>query len=172
VSGFRLSSESSKTNAAIANIPSTVDVPEEDVSENPKHYVLGQLLLAWKQRRNSLPARVESDAAPATQVLEPWETGPRLNEAGEMLTVFPPTSIDIGVLKLQGTNMSKINTCSRPTSCVRQRTRVNAGTNLRCRFGTTDRLKKFRDAVRVTDDLCGSSVEDSCCSSEYGLPVH
>ena len=163
MSEFRLSSDSegSKTDAAIANIPSTVDVLEKDVSENPKHYVIGQLCLPLEQGTNSLPVRDESDAAPAMQVLEPLETGPRLNEAGEMVTSFPPTLIKIGVSKLQGTNMSRINTCSRPTSWARQRTRVNAGTKLRCRFGTSDRLKKFRDVVRVTENLCGSSVEDS-----------
>ena len=171
-SEFRYSSEGSKTDATISNIPSTVDILEEDVSENPKRYVMGQPCLPLEQRTNSLPVRVESDAAPATQVLEPSETGPRLNEVWEMLTVFPPTSIEIGVLKLQGTNTSKINTDSWPTSCARQRTRVNAGTKLRCRFGTTDRLEKFRNAVRVTDNLCGSSVEDGCCSSDYGLSVH
>jgi len=89
-----------------------------------------------------------------------------------VVIVFPPTLIEIGMLKLQGTNMSKINIYSQPTSCARQRTRVNAGTKLWCQFGTTDLLEKFRDAVRVTDNLCGSSVEDSCCSSKYGLSVH
>jgi len=133
---------------------------------------LCQLCLHLKQRRNSLPFRVESDIAPATQSLEPEETGPRLNEAGEMLTAIPPTSIEIGVLESQGTNKTKINTYSRPTSCARQRTREKAGTNFRCRFGTTDPAKKCRDAVRVTDDQFVSSVEDSCCSSEYGLSVH
>lgn len=89
-----------------------------------------------------------------------------------MLTVFPPTLIEIGVLKLQGTNTLKINTYSRPTSCARRRTRVNAGTKLQFQFGATDLLEKFRDAVWVTDNLCGSSVEDSCLSSKYGLSVH
>jgi hypothetical protein len=39
------------------------------------------------------------------QVSEPGKIGPRLNEAGEMMMVIPPTSKDIGVLKLQGTKI-------------------------------------------------------------------
>jgi len=89
-----------------------------------------------------------------------------------MLMVFPPTSTEIGVSELQGTNMSKMNTYSWPTSCARQRTCVKAGTNFRCRSGTRDLVKKCRDAVRVTDDLFVSNVEDSRCSSEYGSSVH
>jgi hypothetical protein len=78
-------------------------------------------------------------------------------------------SIEIEALKLQGTNMSKINTSSRPTSCARQRTRVCA---IPCGFGTIDLVKKCRDAVLVTDDLSAYSVEDGFCFSEYGLSVH
>ena len=68
--------------------------------------------------------------------------------------------------------MPKINTGSRPTDCARQRTRVKAGTSLRCLFGTTDLTEKCCDAVRVTDDLFACSVEDSICLSEYGSAVH
>ena len=55
MSKSQLSSEGSKTDADIPNIPSTVDILEEDVSENPKRYVIGQLCLTLKQRTNSLP---------------------------------------------------------------------------------------------------------------------
>ena len=43
------------------------------------------------------------------QVSDPGKIGPRLNEAGEMLMVFPPTSKEIGVLKLQGTEIEDKN---------------------------------------------------------------
>ena len=60
------------------------------------------------RKNNSPPVKSGSAAAPAIQVLEFGETGPRLNEAGEMLTVFPPTSIEMGVLNVQGTRVVKI----------------------------------------------------------------
>ena len=81
----------------------------------------------------------------------------------------PPISIEIEVLKLQGTNMSKIDTSSRPTGSARQRTRVYA---IPCGSGTIDLVKKCRDAVWVTDDLAAYSVEDGFFFSDYGLAVH
>ncbi len=39
---LRHSSEVSKADAAITGVPSSVDVLEEDVSENPEHCVMGQ----------------------------------------------------------------------------------------------------------------------------------
>ena len=47
--------------------------------------------------------------APARQVVEPWEIGPRLNEAAEMLTDLPPTLKEMGVLNEQGTRIFKIH---------------------------------------------------------------
>jgi len=58
-----------------------------------------------------------------------------LNEAGEMLMVFPPTSKEIGVLKSQGTKIED----------------KNATTNLWCPRDTNDWLKKVCDAGRVTN---------------------
>lgn len=78
-------------------------------------------------------------------------------------------SMAMEVLKLHGTNMSKINKSSLPTGCERQRTRVSA---IPCGHGTIDLVKKCRDAVRVTDDLPAYSVEDGFCFSEYALSVH
>lgn len=71
-SEFRLSSEVSKTDAAIANIPSTVDVPEEDVSENPKHCVIYRSALFAFKAMNKLTSgqtrvrRRTSDASTRT----------------------------------------------------------------------------------------------------------
>jgi hypothetical protein len=70
---------------------------------------LSALLAKISGRTNSPPIRVLSAAAPAIQVLEFVETGPRVNEAGEMLTVFPPTSIEMGVSNSQGTRVLKIH---------------------------------------------------------------
>jgi hypothetical protein len=64
-----------------------------------------QLCYEGKWRTSSPPARVGSATAPATQVLEFRETAPRLNEAAEMLTTFPPTSKEMGVLNVQGTRI-------------------------------------------------------------------
>ena len=96
------------------------------------------------------------------QVSEPGKTGPRLNEAGEMLTVFPPTSKEIGVLKSQGTKISKINICSLPTGGAEQLTSIHA---LTCPLGTKDWLKKVCDAGRVTNNARSSGVEDSFSAS-------
>jgi hypothetical protein len=66
-------------------------------------------MLKGKGRTNSQPVNDGSEDAPAVQVSEPSATGPRLNEAGEMLIFIPPTSMEMEVLKLQGTEISKIN---------------------------------------------------------------
>jgi hypothetical protein len=82
-----------------------------------------------------------------------------------MLMFFPPTSKEIEVLKLQGTKISRINMCSRPTGGAGQRTRVKARGKIWCQQGTTDWLEKVRDADRVTNNLDRSSVKDSHCAS-------
>ena len=106
------------------------------------------------------------------QVLEPAATGPRLNEAAEMLIVLPPTLIEMGVLKLHGTK-EKVNLhVGMPTSNITQRTRVEASAKLGCRLGTADRLKKIRNAVGTTKNLGSSRIEDRRGVSHYNAPVH
>jgi len=88
----------------VADIPSRIDVLEENVPKNPEVCVMSQS--AWhtgKATANVLPVRLGSADAPAAQVLEPSETCPRLNVAGEISTPMPPTEIEMGVLKSQGT---------------------------------------------------------------------
>ena len=64
-----------------------------------------------KRRTNSLLVTIGFEAAPAIQRSESGETGPRLNEAGEMLTSFPPTFIEMGVFIVQGTRALKLYEC-------------------------------------------------------------
>jgi hypothetical protein len=66
------------------------------------------------------------------QVSEPGDAGPRVNEAAEMLTFFPPTSIEIGVLKSQGTERYQINSVFWTSSDTGQRTGVDARSMLGC----------------------------------------
>jgi hypothetical protein len=106
------------------------------------------------------------------QVSEPSATGPRLNEAGEMLTFFPPTSIEIGVLKLQGTKIYKINNVFRMTSDTGQRTGVDTRTILGCRLCTANRVEKVCNASRVTNNLGSPSVVDRRCVPYYSFPIH
>jgi hypothetical protein len=47
----------------------------------------GQLTASWPLTK--LPVSDSSEAAPATQVSDPLDTGPRLNDAGEISTSFP-----------------------------------------------------------------------------------
>lgn len=106
------------------------------------------------------------------QVSKDPGAGPSLNESGEMVMLFPPTTREIEVLKLHGTKILRINMCPRPTGGAGQRTRVNARGKNWCQLGTTDWREKVRDADRITDNLDSSRVKDSHCASYYGLSVH
>ena len=97
----------SKSNAGVPNIPSTVDVLEENITKNPELCITVSQRCPQKNRRaNLLPLRAGTEAAPARHILELSAIGPRLNESGEMRNSLPPTSIEMGVLKLQGTEIA------------------------------------------------------------------
>ena len=89
-----------------------------------------------------------------------------------MLTVFPPTSIEMGVSNVQGTRIFKIHKKVSTDSGTGERTSVDAISNLGCQLSTTNRVEKFRNAGGVTDNLRCSSVEDCCCTSYYRFSVH
>jgi hypothetical protein len=167
----RRSSKSSKSDAATANIPSGINVSKEDISQNPESFAISQLYHKEKGRNDSPPVKLGFAAAPARQVLEPWETGPRLNEAGVMLTVFPPTSIEMGMSNVQGTRVLKISKC-RVISGTGEHTSVDALSNLGRRLGTTDLFEKVRNASWIAKNLGCSSVEDCCCAPYCRLSVH
>jgi hypothetical protein len=85
---FRLPSKSSKFNAATADIPSSINVLEEDVSENPEFNIVVQgTFVRFAARTTNTNIGILRDASRD------------LNEAGEMPTSFPSTSIETGVLR-------------------------------------------------------------------------
>jgi hypothetical protein len=100
----------SKANAAFTNVPSSIRIPQENITENPK-FCIEISIVPMSPRRlleaNLPPVSAASEAAPATQVLEPWDTAPRLNDSGEISTSFPPTETEMGVSKSQGTVIEK-----------------------------------------------------------------
>ena len=96
----------SKSNAGVPNIPSTVDVPEENITKNPDICITASQRCPQENRRATLLSlRAGTEAAPAKHIPELSETGPRLNESGEMAITLPPTSMEMGALKLQGTEI-------------------------------------------------------------------
>jgi hypothetical protein len=88
---FRLSGKISKADTAFVNIPSSVSVFQEDVTENPEFCIHVSFDLGSSSEANLPPVSWSSEAAPARHRSEPVDKGPRLNVSGEILISFPPT---------------------------------------------------------------------------------
>jgi hypothetical protein len=93
-----------------------------------------------------------------------------------MSTVFPPTSIEIGVSKLQGTienRTMKINMgLGSALAGGGKRTGVDAFADLGCQPCAADRAEKVRDARGVTENQGRSSVEGRRRISYHRVSVH
>jgi hypothetical protein len=102
-----IDSEVSKSDSATANIPSSIDILEENVTKNPEFCITTcQRCPHESKLANVPPVREAIDAAPATHLLESSEEAtPRLNEARLILIIFPPTVMEMRLLKSQGTGI-------------------------------------------------------------------
>lgn len=104
-----------------------------------------------------------SQVAPATQVSEPSNTGPTLNELGEILTSFPPKCTEMGVLKLQGTVIEKSTGVRRLIgSTTGARTGVGTIAIFGCRPGTVNVKRSIEpfDTIGIANNQTGSSVKN------------
>jgi hypothetical protein len=106
---FNLSNKVSKANARVTNIPSTVNVLQEDIAKNPKCCRKVSFINIEAITGQLIPWSAAFEAAPAKQVPEPSDTGPRINESGKILISVSPKYTEMGVLKLQGTVIDKSN---------------------------------------------------------------
>ena len=103
------------------------------------------------------------------QVLESVDMGPRLN-VEEISTRFPPTKMEIGVSKLQGTMTKKsIEVRGLIGGNPSSRTCVDAITILGCRLGTEfeKRIIERLDAFGIANDHSSASVKNRVSRSNH-----